>query len=500
MQIAVVQVQQYLSDISATRAAKGFDDGFEKAQLQAETFGRLCDDFEKMYARENDASKRAAMEKIRHDFHAYYEIGRKMAAVYIKEGPEEGNKLMEQFDPLAEQIAKATEVLAEEQTRELDANMMEIAAIVHRGSLVNLILGGFIFLVMTAIISLVSSGIKKNIGKIKGFVAAMAKGDFVSSLNLASGDELGQIALQLTAMKSQLRNILKDIFDESDTLTTSAHGLATISRQMSGRAGDTASRSNTVAVAAQEMSANMSSVAAATEQASTNVGMIASAAEQMTATVQEISRNTEKARSISEQAMVKSKDASQKIDDLGRAAHEVGMVTEAITEISEQTNLLALNATIEAARAGEAGKGFAVVANEIKELAKQTASATLEIKNKIENIQSSTAGTVEEIEGISTIIVEINDMIGIIATAIEEQSVTTREIVGNVSQASQGIQEITANVAQSSIVAEDIAHDIAEVNQAAGEMSAGSSKVDINVVKLNDMADRLKGIVAKFTV
>ena len=61
-----------------------------------------------------------------------------------------------------------------------------------------------------------------------------------------------------------------------------------------------------------------------------------------------------------------------------------------------QTNILALNAAVEAARAGEHGKGFAVVANEVKDLAKQTADATLEIKQKIEGVQNSTARSIDQ--------------------------------------------------------------------------------------------------------
>jgi len=38
MQMAVVEVQQYLSDISATRGAMGYDDGLQKAEAQAEKF------------------------------------------------------------------------------------------------------------------------------------------------------------------------------------------------------------------------------------------------------------------------------------------------------------------------------------------------------------------------------------------------------------------------------------------------------------------------------
>jgi methyl-accepting chemotaxis protein len=500
MQQAVIEVQQYLSDISATRGAKGFDDGFAKAKVQAEKFTALVGDFEAMFNRQGDAENKRAMEKIKTDFADFYQMGKEMARVYIDAGPDEGNTLMERFDPLADRLLPAIAAFSDRQTGELDANMRQITSSIHLARSINLLLGSVILLAMLVMIAVISLGIKKNVAQISRHVDAMAKGDFSANLVIKSSDELGQIARQLGVMQKQVRDMLQEIFNGNELLASSSHDLAAISRQMSEGAAQTMSRSDTVAAAAQEMSVNMSSVAAATEQAATNVGMVASAAEQMTATINEISQNTEKTRSISEDAVVKSGSASEKINDLGRAAQDIGKVTETITEISEQTNLLALNATIEAARAGEAGKGFAVVANEIKELAQQTAGATLEIKKKIESIQDSTAGTVHEINGISKIIVEVNDMIAIIATAVEEQSVTTKQIAENVSQASEGIQEVNENVAQSSMVGEEIARDIGMVNQAATEMSASSANVNASVAQLNDLTGRLKDIVARFTV
>jgi methyl-accepting chemotaxis protein len=500
MQNAVVEVQQYLSDISATRGAKGYDDGFEKAKSQAEKFNSLTDDFTKMFSRENDTQNNAIIATMKNNFNDYYDMGKKMAAVYIKDGPDQGNKLMEKFDPLAEQINKAIDDFSTSQTKELDENMVKISLSIQQARTINLFIGLAILLIIIAMTTVITSGIKKNVAKISEYVGAMALGDFSSVVTIDSGDEFGQIALQLTDMKNHVRDMLKEILGGNDLLAASSIELTAISRQMSSGAEETSNRSTKVATVAQEMSTNMSSIAATTEQASTNVNMVASATEEMTATINEISQNTEKTRAISENAVIKSKSASEQIDHLGRAAQDIGKVTETITEISEQTNLLALNATIEAARAGEAGKGFAVVANEIKELAKQTANATLEIKNKIESIQNSTTGTVREIQGISKIIADVNEMVSIIATAVEEQSATTKEIAENVSQASQGIQEVTENVAQSSIVSEEIAHDISEVNQAARDMSTSSANVDTSVVKINDLVVRLKNIVSKFKV
>ena len=332
------------------------------------------------------------------------------------------------------------------------------------------------------------------------FVKSIAGGDLSGHLDMQSKDEFGTMAKDLNGMVSGINSMIGTISNNSATLSSSSSDLGQIANEFSGASNDTASRAQNVAAAAEEMSSNMNSVAAATEEASTNISLVSTATDEMTSTINEIVKNTEKCQSITKEAVIEAGSASEKIDELGIAANEIGKVTETITEISAQTNLLALNATIEAARAGEAGKGFAVVANEIKELAKQTADATQEIKNRIDGIQTSTAGTVHQIQQITTVITDINEIVTTIVSAVEEQSATTAEISENISQASQGIQEVTENVAQSSTVADEVARDITDVSEAAQAMNSGSGDVNNNAEKLKELADQLTQEVNKFKI
>ena len=329
---------------------------------------------------------------------------------------------------------------------------------------------------------------------------AEGEGDLTTRLPVATADEIGDLAQRFNEFMGKLHTMIKDITKGVETLSSSSTELSAISQQMSAGAEQTSGKSNNVATAAEEMSTNMSSVSAAMEQSSTNTGMVASAAEEMTATINEIAKNAEKARTISDQAVSQTKDAGQRVTTLGRAAHSIGKVTETITEISDQTNLLALNATIEAARAGEAGKGFAVVANEIKELAKQTAEATLDIRQQIDGIQSSTDGTIKAIDQIGQVIDMVNEIVASIATAVEEQSVSTREIAENISQISSGIGEVNVNVSQSSSVAGEITQSISEVSQAAGEMANSSSQVRLSAEELSKLAEQLNEMVGRFKI
>ncbi len=330
--------------------------------------------------------------------------------------------------------------------------------------------------------------------------AQVAKGELDIQILCSSNDEIGQLANSFKVMTENFRSIIIDIINGVDELTSSSNDLAAASRQISSSAHDTADKSSSVAAATEEMSANVQSVAAAMEQSTCNVNMVASASEEMTSTINEIAHNAEKARSISEEAVNQSRLTSEKMAVLGESAIKIGKVTEAITEISEQTNLLALNATIEAARAGEAGKGFAVVANEIKELARQTASATVDIKNQISEMQITTSMAVTDIEKNSAVISEIHNVINGIATAVEEQSAASTEIANNISQASQGIAEVNENVAQTTVVVADITRDIAGINQRSTQVGEGSSQIQLSAHGLAELATQLENLVKKFKV
>jgi methyl-accepting chemotaxis protein len=364
-------------------------------------------------------------------------------------------------------------------------------------SIVSIVLG---VLLTTALSYVIIRSITSSVGKASAMAEVMAGGDFTVKLDINQKDEIGLMAASLNAMAEQLRSMVGDIVHGVHQLTSSSSDLVTVSNQLSSAARDTADKSGAVAAAVEEMSVNIQSVSAAMEQSSSNVNMVASSAEEMTSTVNEIAQNAEKARSISEGAVKQSHLASEKMAALGASAEKIGRVTETISEISEQTNLLALNATIEAARAGEAGKGFAVVANEIKELARQTATATVDIKDQINEMQLTTSTTVADMENISAVIDEINSVISGIATAVEEQSTTSGEISNNIAQASLGIVEVNENVAQSTVVIGEITRDITGISQQALQVGDGSTQVQSSAQGLADLALRLEHLVKKFKI
>ncbi len=496
----IEQIQGWLTDISATRAAEGYDDGYAEAETYyKDAVNRI--DFaiieHKKYGEDELVKLLIDMQK---DLDDYYDMGKKMAQAYIDGGPAQGNPMMEKFDPFAAKLSSTIGKLVAEHMDELNNSFAIMQKDSQTTSRILLIVIAFVMILSVIIAFLIATPITSSLSKAVNFADSIAQGDFTSTLIINQKDEIGLLTKALNTMSANLKTMLKEMTTGINTLGSSSTELSDVSDKITENSETTTEKSNTVSAAAEELSSNMNSVAAATEQATANIQMIVAGTEEMTATIQEIAGNMATGSETTSRAVEKAQEVSTKVDELGKAASDINKVTETIADISEQTNLLALNATIEAARAGEAGKGFAVVAGEIKALAQQTAEATTQISGKISSVQATTDESVAAIETIVKVINDINEIVTTVATAIEEQSATTQEISNNVSQAALGVQEVNENVNQASAVTGEVTRDIADVSQLAQETNNETLKIDQGTTELSRLADKLNEMVGQFNI
>jgi methyl-accepting chemotaxis protein len=404
--------------------------------------------------------------------------------------------------PLAPQIVALSQKVTDAGWQEMNSSRERVEEQIAQGRTVILTILIVAIITGLSIGFIVAGFLVKAINLVVNQLKAIASGgsDLTTRLPENGNDEITQLASWFNTFVEKLQNIIREVIRNSDTVSESSTKLSQLAEEMSDRTERIQNRTASVTEATKSMNDNMTSVAAAMEEATSNINIVANAAEEMSQSVDGIASNSAKAHTMAMEAVDSTNITSEKIAALTAKAKEINVVTEVITEISEQTNLLALNATIEAARAGEAGKGFAVVANEIKELAKQTASATLQIKDQISEIQLTTESTSKEISNSTSIIHDVHSIVTNIAEAVDEQAITTRDIADNVAQASLGIGEITERIAENSAVTQDITQEIEEVRNAADSLADSSENVRTCAHNLNEIATDLKQQVIKFKV
>lgn len=329
---------------------------------------------------------------------------------------------------------------------------------------------------------------------------AEGDGDLTKRLETSSRDELGQLANWFNRFAEKVQGLIRDVRGNATTLAEASAELTATATELSNGAQETSRQSAQVAAAAEEMSTNMATMAQSTEQVSINVNTVSAAVEEVTASIGEMAKSAERAAAAATSATQLVDASNTQIGDLGEAADQIGKVIEVIQDIAEQTNLLALNATIEAARAGDAGKGFAVVATEVKELARQTASATEDIRRRIEAIQGSTGQAVKSMSGIGDVIRQVNDLSRTIASAVEEQSITTKEIARNIAQSSTAAQTVAQGVSESARASQEITRIIVGVDQAARNAVEGAAQTESTGSGLSSVAEELKTLLNQFRV
>jgi len=121
MQRTVIEVWQFISDISATRGQDGLDDGLKEAAKSRESFLAELKAFKEIAAAEQDQQRLALADECGKAFAGYYAAGLVMADAYIKEGTSAGNRHMKAFDDAAERLAKSLDPLCEEEDKQMKA-------------------------------------------------------------------------------------------------------------------------------------------------------------------------------------------------------------------------------------------------------------------------------------------------------------------------------------------------------------------------------------------
>ncbi|MCL1927371.1 MAG: methyl-accepting chemotaxis protein [Treponema sp.] len=173
------------------------------------------------------------------------------------------------------------------------------------------------------------------------------------------------------------------------------------------------------------------------------------------------------------------------IISLSNKVNKIRDIVRVINTITDQTKVIAFNAALEAASAGETGKRFAVVAGEVNRLADDIAGLTRQIREQVEEIQSSSSSLIVYSE-------EGSDRIAEGYKLIKDLEDIFKEIKSGAEITSNQAQTITVSTQQQLKSSEQVYSAVTEVSQRIKHFIGSAEAVALSAGTLSERTNELE--------
>tara|TARA_Y100000589_G_scaffold207328_1_gene195510 strand:+ start:1889 stop:3850 length:1962 start_codon:yes stop_codon:yes gene_type:complete len=341
---------------------------------------------------------------------------------------------------------------------------------------------------LTVVIMLVVRSIVKAIRHVADRLndIASGEGDLTQRVDESRKDELGQLAKGFNTFVSKIHSLIKDVSTVATDVAAASGQMAATATEMADGMNDQSRRATEVAAAVEQMSSTVTHVAQMSSGA-------AQAADEAGAQAQTggttVTNTVEGIKAISTVV----NESAKAIFELGKRGEQIGQIISVINDIADQTNLLALNAAIEAARAGEHGRGFAVVADEVRKLAERTTTATKEVAQSINAIQTETDTAVERMnEGTQRVEEGVH--------LAEEAGQSLNAIVEGSDKVARLIQSIAASSEEQSSTSQIISQNVDSINAVTRQSAEGAEQAAMAANQLSEKSEQLRTLVGQFKI
>ncbi len=277
----------------------------------------------------------------------------------------------------------------------------------------------------------------------------VAAGDLTSRIESSSQDETGQLLLALKGMNDHLGQIVGNVRNSANAISTASTQIATGTLDLSSR----------------------------TEQQAGSLEETASSMEELISTVKQNADNSQQANQLAVSASAVALKGGAVVaqvvdtmDSINASSKKIADIIGVIDGIAFQTNILALNAAVEAARAGEQGRGFAVVASEVRNLAQRSAAAAKEIKTLIgDSVEKVDIGT-KLVNQAGATMHEIVASVKRVTDIMTEITSASQEQILGIGQVNQSIVQMDEATQQNAALVEETAAAAQSMREQAGNL------------------------------
>ena len=313
---------------------------------------------------------------------------------------------------------------------------------------------------------------------------AKGAGDLTQRLNDHHADEIGQTARRFNQMLGTIADLVRQVGASAEAVNTSAHTLAGQASSLSAGSHQQTSQSNEAASAVVELAGHISEIAEQAELVNARAEENLARSDAGLKTLSDLQKDLTQV----EQAVRVMADAES---ELMASASAITDMTRQVREIADQTNLLALNASIEAARAGEHGRGFAVVADEVRKLAEKSAVSA-------QQIDTVTQALSHRSEMVRQTVMTSLDFLSSSHQSAERVSSVLDSANASASEVCDGLKQIVSVTVQQQQISSAAAINIDSIAARARENDALIRQTVDATAQLEQLADRLRELVARF--
>lgn len=326
--------------------------------------------------------------------------------------------------------------------------VVETEAIDSAHHVVSVLIGVLAFSILIALVIAIrlATSVRRPSKQVQNALEHLAQKDLSAKVECQSRNEFGSIANKVNLVLEHLSEVIFQLRSSADQLNQASIENQQTSDQLTEDIARQTMQTTQVATAMKQIECAVREIA---QSANDTLSTVTEAVDLSSQGQSAINANANLLGTLS----TRLSESTATIEELEQEVASIETILEVISGISEQTNLLALNAAIEAARAGEQGRGFSVVADEVRVLAAKTTNSTFEIKQKIEQLQTSTefavsqinlcahdmnqcitqAGSVEQnLKGIHLLLNDIENRSTNIASATTEHQSVASEVTNSV--------------------------------------------------------------------